>query len=49
VERKNDIHTVANKTFDFSSRTIRHLIKEGYEEAKEQLIKIQQDSKRRQS
>jgi NTE family protein len=49
VERKNDIHTVANKTFDFSSRTIRHLIKEGYEEAKEQLIKILQDSKRRQS
>jgi NTE family protein len=48
LERKNDIHTVANKTFDFSSRTIRQLIKEGYEEDKEQLIKILQDLKRRQ-
>ena len=49
IERKNDIHTVANKTFDFSSRTIRYLIKEGYKEAKEQLIKILQDSKGRKS
>jgi NTE family protein len=49
TERKNDIHTVANKTFDFSSRTIRHLINQGYEQAKEQLTKILQDSKRRQS
>ena len=33
VERKNDIHTISNKTFDFSNATIRQLIKDGYEEA----------------
>jgi NTE family protein len=31
VERRNDIHTIANKTFDFSNTTIRQLIKDGYE------------------
>ncbi|HEY7110029.1 MAG TPA: patatin-like phospholipase family protein [Nitrososphaeraceae archaeon] len=36
IERKNDIHTIANKTFDFSDTTIRQLIKDGYEEALEQ-------------
>jgi NTE family protein len=32
IDRKNDIHTVANKTFDFSSRTIRHLLNNGYKD-----------------
>jgi hypothetical protein len=40
VERKNDIHTIANKTFDFSNTTIRQLIKDGYEEALDQGTKI---------
>jgi hypothetical protein len=30
IDPKNDIHTVANKTFDFSSGTIRHLLNNGY-------------------
>jgi NTE family protein len=42
VERKNDIHTIANKTFDFSNATIRQLIKDGYEEALDQGSKILQ-------
>ncbi len=42
VERKNDIHTIANKTFDFSNTTIRQLIKDGYEEALDQGTKILQ-------
>lgn len=40
VERKNDIHTISNKTFDFSSATIQQLIKDGYEEAMDQGTKI---------
>ena len=40
VERKNDIHTISNKTFDFSNTTIRQLIKDGYEEALDQGTKI---------
>jgi len=40
VERKNDVHTIANKTFDFSSITIEQLIKDGYEEATDQGTKI---------
>ena len=40
VERKNDIHSISNKTFDFSSTTIQHLIKDGYEEAMDQATKI---------
>ena len=35
LERKNDSHTVSNKTFDFSKATIRQLIQDGYEETKE--------------
>jgi NTE family protein len=42
VERKNDIHTISNKTMDFSKSTIQQLIKEGYEEAKDQIPKIRQ-------
>jgi predicted acylesterase/phospholipase RssA len=40
VERKNDINTIANKTFDFSNTTIQQLIKDGYEEALDQGTKI---------
>ena len=40
VERKNDIHTISNKTFDFSRATIQQLIKDGYEEAMDQGTKI---------
>ena len=37
LERKNDTHTVSNKTFDFSEPTIRQLIQDGYDETKEQM------------
>lgn len=40
IERKNDVHTIANKTFDFSNTTIQQLIKDGYEEAIDQGTKI---------
>jgi len=35
LERKNDCHTISSKTFDFSKSTIRHLLQDGDEEAKE--------------
>jgi hypothetical protein len=38
VVRKNDIHTISNKTFDFS--TIRELILHGYQEIKEVMKKV---------
>jgi hypothetical protein len=38
----NDTHTIANKTFDFSSTTIKQLIRDGYEETLEQETKILQ-------
>ncbi|HTH23037.1 MAG TPA: patatin-like phospholipase family protein [Nitrososphaeraceae archaeon] len=37
LERKNDSHTISNKTFDFSKTTIQQLIQDGYQETKEQL------------
>jgi NTE family protein len=40
IERKNDVHTIANKTFDFSSPTIQRLIEDGYKEATDQGTKI---------
>ena len=40
IERKNDSHTIANKTFDFSDTTIRQLIKDGYDEALDQGSKL---------
>ena len=40
LERKNDAHTISNKTFDFSKTTIRQLIQEGYEETKEQMKEV---------
>jgi len=42
IERKNDEHSIANSTFDFSDNTISRLIRDGYEEAKDQGIKILQ-------
>ena len=42
IERKNDAHTIANKTFDFSSNTIKKLIRDGYEETLEQETEILQ-------
>jgi len=40
LERKNDDHTISNKTFDFSKTTVRHLIQDGYKETKEQMKEI---------
>jgi len=37
LERKDDSHTVSNKTFGFSKTTITQLIQDGYEETKEQM------------
>ena len=37
LERKNDTHTISNKTFDFSKTTIQQLIQDGYQETKEQM------------
>ena len=34
LERKNDSHTISNKTFDFTKNTILQLIQDGYEETK---------------
>jgi NTE family protein len=39
-QRKNDVHTVSNKTFDFSKTTIQKLIQDGYLETKEQLKEV---------
>ena len=33
VDRKNDEHTISNKTFDFSSKTIKLLLDQGYNDA----------------
>ena len=38
--RKNDAHTISNKTFDFSKTTIRELIQNGYKETKEQMKEV---------
>jgi len=37
LERKNDNHTISNKTFDFSETTIKQLIQDGYEETKKHM------------
>ena len=42
IERKNDEHSIANNTFDFSDNTIRQLIRDGYEETRDQGTKILQ-------
>jgi predicted acylesterase/phospholipase RssA len=40
LERKNDSHTISNKTFDFSKTTIQQLIQGGYQETKEQMKEV---------
>ena len=40
LERKNDSNTISNKTFDFSKNTIQQLIRDGYQETKEQMKKV---------
>jgi hypothetical protein len=40
VERKNDSDTVSSKTYDFSSKTIRHLKERGYRETLEEYDRI---------
>ena len=40
LERKNDNHTISNKTFDFSKTTIQQLIQDGYRETKEQMKEV---------
>jgi predicted acylesterase/phospholipase RssA len=40
LERKNDPHTISNKTFDFTKTTIKQLLDDGYEETKPQLKRI---------
>ena len=42
IERKNDTHTISNKTFDFSRSTVRNLIRDGYKETLEQETNILQ-------
>jgi len=46
LERKNDSHTISNKTFDFSKTTIQQLIQDGYEETKVQMKQILTDLKK---
>ena len=40
LERRNDSHTISNKTFDFTKNTIRQLIQDGYRETKEQMKEV---------
>jgi hypothetical protein len=40
LERKNDVHTISNKTFDFSTTTINQLMQDGYQESKEAMKKV---------
>lgn len=44
LERKNDAYSISNKTFDFSTTTIRHLIQDGYEYTKTQMKHILSDT-----
>jgi hypothetical protein len=38
--RKNDAHTISNKTFDFSKTTTQQSIQDGYKEIKQQMKEI---------
>jgi NTE family protein len=40
LERKNDSHTISNKTFDFSKTTVQQLIQDGYQETREQMKEV---------
>lgn len=46
LERKNDKHTISNKIFDFSETTIKQLIQDGYNEAKEKMKGVVQSPNR---
>ena len=37
IDRKNDEHTISNKTFDFSTGTIKLLLERGYDDAKDEI------------
>jgi NTE family protein len=37
IERKNDVHTISNKIFDFSTTTINLLLEQGYNDAHNEL------------
>ena len=37
IDRKNDEHTISNKTFDFSAGTIKLLLERGYDDAKDEI------------
>ena len=37
IDRKNDEHTISNKTFDFSAGTIKLSIERGYDDAKDEI------------
>ena len=43
IERKNDEDTISNKTYDFSSKTINHLLNQGYLDSIEYAKKYQQN------
>jgi len=47
LERKNDGHTISNKTFDFTKNTILQLIQDGYDETKEQMKKLPLELRKR--
>ena len=39
IERKNDEHTISDKTFDFSYGTVIHLLANGYEDTLKMISK----------
>jgi NTE family protein len=39
IQRKDDIHTISDKIFDFSSDTILNLIEEGEKDALKEIVK----------
>ena len=48
IERKNDEHTISDKTFDFSLGTIKKLLKDGYDETNDfahSLVSMNSDKK----
>jgi len=38
INRKNDQHTISNKSYDFSIGTISNLLERGYNDAREVLL-----------
>ena len=43
IQRKDDIHTISDKIFDFSSDTILNLIEEGEKDALKEIVKHELD------